>query len=83
MHSLCLAELPGGFWGAPMDCNQSVVDAGCPAPSWQWGKVLVGLEGLSFPRIDGWVGHSCFPGDAQPCLEVLEDTCLSVGLSCL
>lgn len=30
VHSLYLAELPGGFWGAPTDCIQGLVDAGCP-----------------------------------------------------
>lgn len=30
VRSLCLAELPGGFWGAPVGCTQGPTGAGCP-----------------------------------------------------
>lgn len=54
VHSLSLAELSGGFWGAPMDCMQGLVDAGCPDRMHGNGGVCAGR----FSREEG-AGGSC------------------------
>lgn len=76
-----------------MGCIHGLVGAGCPDRV--HGNVIVcagrcrqgggchrALAVLSYPERAVSASHPCSYGDAQPCLEVLEDTCLPMGLCC-